>query len=52
MRTQDARRAAREFKMDLVEVDPRVRPAVCKLLDAGKAVFQAAQKEKVLISEN
>lgn len=47
MRTQDARRAAREYKMDLVEVDPRTRPAVCKLLEAGKAAYQAAQKDKV-----
>lgn len=47
MRTQDARRAAREFKMDLVEVDARVRPPVCKLLEAGKAAYQAAQREKV-----
>lgn len=47
MRTQDARRAAREQKMDLVEVDPRTKPPVCKLLDAGKAQYQAQQKEKV-----
>lgn len=47
MRTQDARRAAREQKMDLVEVDPRTKPAVCKLLDAGKAQYQAQLKEKV-----
>jgi Translation initiation factor IF-3, N-terminal domain len=33
--------------MDLVEVDPRTRPAVCKLLEAGKAAYQAAQKDKV-----
>ncbi len=47
MRTQDARRAAREQKMDLVEVDPRTKPPVCKLLDAGKAQYQAQLKEKV-----
>ena len=30
-----------------VEVDPRISPAVCKLLDAGKAAVLAQQKEKV-----
>ncbi len=38
---------ARAAGMDLVEVDGAQRPPVCKLQDAGKAAFQAAQREKV-----
>ena len=43
----EARKIARAAGMDLVEVDGSQRPPVCKLQDAGKAAYQATQKEKV-----
>ena len=47
LKPSEARALARAAKMDLVEVDAAQRPPVCKLQDAGKAAFHAAQREKV-----
>lgn len=43
---EEARAMAREHDLDLVEVDPNSRPAVCKILDWGKAKYELAKKEK------
>ena len=42
--TDEARRAADEAGLDLVEVAPNARPPVCRILDYGK--FKYAQKKK------
>lgn len=47
LKPSEARELARQRGMDLVEVDGAQRPPVCKLQLAGKALFLAAQKEKV-----
>ncbi len=44
---EDAREAAREVGLDLVEVDPNARPIVCKIMDWGKAKYELAKKEKL-----
>jgi translation initiation factor IF-3 len=37
---------ARSFKMDLVEVAPKARPPVCKVLDFGKYMYKKKKQEK------
>jgi len=37
----EARQAALEAKLDLVEIAPDADPVVCKILDYGKMVFEA-----------
>jgi len=41
----DARRAAEDASLDLVEIAPDAQPIVCKIMDYGKHVFEA-KKEK------
>ena len=41
----EARQAALEAKLDLVEIAPDADPVVCKILDYGKMVFEA-KKDK------
>lgn len=41
----EARRAAQDAKLDLVEIAPQADPVVCKLMDYGKHVFEA-KKDK------
>jgi len=48
MLTQNALRRAREEGLDLVEVDPRAVPPVCKIVDAGKLRYE----EKKRAAEN
>jgi translation initiation factor IF-3 len=43
---EEARAAAREHGLDLVEVDPNARPIVCKIMDWGRAKYELAKKEK------
>ena len=38
---EEARQAALEAKLDLVEIAPDADPVVCKVLDYGKMVFEA-----------
>ena len=38
---EQARQAALEAKLDLVEIAPDADPVVCKVLDYGKMVFEA-----------
>ena len=46
MTTEDARKAAEERGLDLVEIAPNVRPPVCKIMDFGKFKYELAKKEK------
>ncbi|NTV02746.1 MAG: translation initiation factor IF-3 [Chlorobiaceae bacterium] len=48
MRTMDARRAAEERNLDLIEVQPNAQPPVCKMENYGKLIYKMAQKEKDL----
>src|SRR6185312_5603271 len=44
LQTQEARRRAQEQGLDLVEVNPKAEPPVCKILDFGK--FKYDEKKK------
>ncbi len=46
VRVEDALRLAEEAGLDLVEVAPEARPPVAKLMDFGKAKYEAAQKAR------
>ena len=42
---EEARQAALEAKLDLVEIAPDADPVVCKVLDYGKMVFEAKKRQ-------
>jgi translation initiation factor IF-3 len=44
MQTQDALQRAKGFGLDLVEVSPKARPPVCKILDYGKFKYEEKKK--------
>src|SRR3954452_125738 len=46
MTTSDALRAAQELGLDLVEVNPKAEPPVCKLLDFGKYKYEEKKKAR------
>jgi len=46
MTTWEAIREAKEQNLDLVEIDPKGSPPVCKIIDFGKYKFQLKKKEK------
>lgn len=46
MQTQDALRRAREQSLDLVEINPKANPPVCKILDYGKFKYDEAKKKR------
>jgi translation initiation factor IF-3 len=46
MSTDDARRLAQEAGLDLVEVNPKAEPPVCKLLDFGKFKYEEKKKAR------
>ena len=48
MRTMDARRAAEERDLDLIEVQPNAEPPVCRMENYGKLIYKMAQKDKDL----
>ena len=43
--TNDARRLAREKDLDLVEVNPKAMPPVCKIMDFGKFKYEEKKKQ-------
>jgi len=43
---QDARAAADEQRLDLVNISPNAAPPVCKIMDYGKYRFEQQKKEK------
>ena len=46
MQTRDALRLAEEQHLDLVEVAPKARPPVCKIMDFGKYRYEQQKREK------
>ena len=45
--TRDALIKARELGLDLVEVSPKSRPPVCRIMDFGKYKYEQAKKARV-----
>lgn len=48
--TSDALQKARDLELDLVEVNPKARPSICKIMDYGKYKYEQdkqAHKQKV-----
>jgi translation initiation factor IF-3 len=46
MQTQDAMRRADEQSLQLVEVNPKTNPPVCKIMDYGKFKYETAKRER------
>ena len=46
MLTRDALRLAEEKHLDLVEVAPKARPPVCRIMDLGKYRYEQQKREK------
>lgn len=46
VRTDDARKLAYEADLDLVEVAPKAKPPVAKIMDYGKYKYEQAQKAR------
>jgi translation initiation factor IF-3 len=44
LRTDEARRMAREADLDLVEVDPKANPPVCKIMDLSRFKYEEVKK--------
>jgi translation initiation factor IF-3 len=44
--TQDAMRRADEQSLQLVEVNPKTSPPVCKIMDYGKFKYETAKRER------
>lgn len=45
METDEARAKAQELGLDLVEVQPNVRPPVCKIIDHGRWKYEQSKKQ-------
>lgn len=43
--TDEARRIAKEQDLDLVEVNPKARPPVCKIMDYGRFKYEEKKKQ-------
>lgn len=46
MNIRDARIAAEESNLDLVNVAPNAKPPVCRIMDYGKFKYEQSKKEK------
>lgn len=46
MATRDALRLAEEQHLDLVEVAPKAKPPVCRIMDFGKYRYEQQKREK------
>ena len=46
MSTRDALRKAEEAHLDLVEVAPKAKPPVCRIMDFGKYRYEQQKREK------
>lgn len=46
MATIDAKKLAREKNLDLVEVNPKAQPPVCKVMDFGKYKYEEKKKKQ------
>jgi translation initiation factor IF-3 len=49
--TEQALRRAQEAGLDLVEVNPKAVPPVCKILDFGKFKYEE-KKKNIIVKEN
>jgi translation initiation factor IF-3 len=45
MNTDEARQMARSLDLDLVEVNPKASPPVCKIMDFGKFKYEEKKKQ-------
>ncbi|MCA9632092.1 MAG: translation initiation factor IF-3, partial [Myxococcales bacterium] len=45
LETHEARRIAREADLDLVEVNPKAVPPVCKIMDHGRFKYEEKKKQ-------
>lgn len=45
LNTDEARRMARDLDLDLVEVNPKASPPVCKIMDFGKFKYEEKKKQ-------
>jgi translation initiation factor IF-3 len=45
LETHEARRIAREAELDLVEVNPKAVPPVCKIMDHGRFKYEEKKKQ-------
>ena len=46
MQTRDALKMARDQGLDLVEINPRSQPPVCKIVDYGKFKYDEKKKQQ------
>lgn len=46
MPIEEALAASKERELDLVEISPKARPPVCKIIDYGKYQYEQQKKEK------
>ena len=46
MQTHEAKRLAREKNLDLVEVNPKAQPPVCKVMDYGKYKYEDSKQKR------
>ncbi len=46
MDTRDAVSKAREIGLDLVEIAPKAKPPVCKIIDYGKFLYEEKKKKQ------
>jgi translation initiation factor IF-3 len=46
MDTRDAVKRAREIGLDLVEIAPKAKPPVCKIIDYGKFLYEEKKKKQ------
>ncbi|MFH1780401.1 MAG: translation initiation factor IF-3 [Candidatus Nealsonbacteria bacterium] len=51
MGLEQALRTAYEHNLDLIQVTEKVTPAVCKIMDYGKYVYQETKKEKSAVKK-
>ena len=45
MNTHEARRMAKDLDLDLVEVNPKANPPVCKIMDFGRFKYEEKKKQ-------
>ena len=45
LQTSEAKRIAREADLDLVEVNPKASPPVCKIMDYGRFKYEEKKKQ-------
>ena len=50
--TRDALRRAQDVGLDLIEIAPKAKPPVCRIMDYSKYRYQMAKKEKENKKEN